>query len=255
VVDALTGQKSQYIGNGTISYSPDGLTMMITTPGGMQFANVEEKFVYDAAVDYFAVGAGEFYQHPALAWSHDSQYVLIAQPVNPDFPLNTSEPVVIWKIPVDGSPAIRLMELEGFFATFSFSPDLKKVAYWRTIKPQSNVRELHIVALDGSEHIVYDTADTLEFLGWSPFSQHFIYGVWSEKKAFIGDVCGDPTLLNFDGYPANVRWIDESRFLFERWSEDFDRMEVYLGDIFGGGTLKLNLEAGSWYNFRLIGLE
>jgi hypothetical protein len=252
MVDALTGEKSETIGNGSISYSPDGTVMMVTSPTSLQFANGGAKDLHDAGLEYFAVGAGEYYAHPALAWSADSQYVLIAQPVNHEFPLTQSEPVIIWQVPVDGSPATKLLEVEGFFPSFDFSPGLDKVAYWRSVQPQSNDRELHVAALDGSQHVVYDAANTLEFLGWSVNGQHFVYGSFANQQAFVGDACGQAVPLGAVGLPVNLRWIDAGRFLFERWSEDSSRLEVYLGAWFGESELKLNLKARDWYDYALI---
>ena len=103
------------------------------------------------------------------------------------------------------------------------------MAFWRSTEPQFNQRELHFLALDGSEHIVYDSGEQLEFYGWSPDGQHFSYGYWEGRQAFVGDLCGDPVPM--DVFPVNLRWIDASHNIFEHHDEGQGRLEVHLGDL------------------------
>ncbi len=251
VVDALTGMKGELFAageGGSVSYSPDGNSMVLATPESLRLMNVEAKDLHPAGVDFFAVGFGEFYAYPPMVWLHDSQSFLLAQPEEEGY--DQDLPVTVWQVPLDGSPAEKLLELTGFFQSFSFSPSEDKVAYWRTVAPGTNVRELHIAALDGSEHILYATEDTLEFLGWIPDFRRFVYGVYNEQRAYIGDVCGSAVPLQVEFYPVNFRMIDFSRFLFERPGSD--TFELYEGHPDGSTVLRLNIENFGGYDFVIL---
>jgi hypothetical protein len=251
VVDAISGAQGVLFPageGGNISYSPDGMTMMITTPQELQFMNVEAQDLHPGGMDFFAVGFGEYYAYPSLAWTSDSQAVLLAQPEVEGY--DQDLPVRIWRTPVDGSPATQLLEVAGFFPTFSFSPDLQEVAYWQNVPPNPNMRQLHIAALDGSENIIYKSGEVLDFVGWAPDSRHFVYGIWDQEKAFVGDLCGEPVPLDVDFYPVGIRWLDSSRFLFERPSEG--AFELYEGHPDGTSILRLNIENFGGYDVAVL---
>ena len=122
----------------------------------------------------------------------------------------------------------------------------------RVVTPNSNHRELHIATLDGSEHIIYETADLLNFLGWSP-DLSFIYSTgenpWEIKR---GEPCTDPVLVNAGFYPDTINWIHSTHFLFEKLLDK--NFELYLGSL---GThepliLLLNLEHFGDYDFIVL---
>ncbi len=254
VVDAVSGAQAAMLPlgqGGQVEYSPDGTTMTVATPESLKLMNIEGRDLHEAGFDFFAVGFGEYFAYPPMAWTMDSQALLVAQPLEEGYDQDT--PVTIWFVPVDGSPPTRLAEFSGFFPTFTFSPDRKLVAYWRAVGPQSNTRELHIAALDGSQHVVYDTADQLDILSWAPDSQTLVYtfGDWPGDVQ-LANICEDPNPVNLDFYPGNLNWIHSIRFLFERQDEGV--FELYLGmaDSTENPELLLNLEQIGGYDFAVL---
>jgi len=251
VVDALTGDQAVLLPEGEgglASYSPDGKTMMVKTPEMLKFMNLETQDVIPGGVDFFAVGFGEFYAYPAMARTPDSKAVLLAQPEAEGYDQNL--PVTIWQVPIDGSPANKVLDVTGFFPSFWFSPDLKNVAFWQAMAPRPNFRHLNIAELDGSQHIIYTSGELINFIGWSPDSRHFLYVLGNPEKAFVGDLCGESKPLSVDFYPDGIRWLDLFRFLFERPTED--GLELYEGHPDGTSILRLNIEKSGGYDAVIL---
>ncbi|MGW8227052.1 MAG: hypothetical protein ACWGOY_15025 [Anaerolineales bacterium] len=254
VVDAMTGDQAALLpegDGGLVSYSPGGATMMINTPETLKFMNLETQEVIPAGVDFFAVGFGEYYAYPAMAWTGDSQAVLLAQPEAEGY--DQDLPVTIWRVPVDGSSATKMLEVTGFFPSFWFSPELENVAYWQGMAPESNFRHLNFAALDGSQHIIYASGELINFIGWLPDFRHFLYVLGDPEKPFVGDLCGEPAPLDIDFYPDGVRVMDFSRFLFERPSEE--GLELYEGHLDGSSILRLNIENSGGYDAAILPQE
>jgi hypothetical protein len=225
-----------------------GAELPRTLLDGVWLMNVEVGDLHPLDVPYALIGFGEYYVAPGLAWETESGPILFAL-LDSDHDFFTADAgITIWRVPVDGSPAEPVLAVNGFFPSFDFSPGGDLVAYWRA-PDRSNHRELHIASVDGGEHIIYAEGDVLEFLGWSPDGRSFVYGHYAET-AFLGNVCSDPVQLAV--YPWSVRWLDGDTFVFEVGDEFGSRLEVYEGRADGTTTLRLNLEAGSWYGVELI---
>ena len=229
VVDADSGTQGVLFPlgeGGQVSVSPDGNSIALLTPESLRLMNIEAKNLFEAGIDFFAVGFGEYYAYPAMTWMLDSSAILVAQPVEDGY--NQGTPVTIWLIPLDGDPPTLINEFSGFFPTFGFSQDKSRIAYWRA-EPNSNHRELHIATLDGSEHIIYETADQLNFLGWSP-DHSFVYSVgenpWETK---VGEPCNDPVPLDVDFHINSLNWIHSIYFLFENRRDH--SIDLYLGKL------------------------
>ncbi len=260
LVDADSGAQEVLLPfgeGGQVAYSPDGATMTIVTPDRLRLMDLASRTLHEADFQYFAVGFGEYYAHPPLAWTQDSQTLLVAQPdaeaANQDWPFIDDVPVTIWSLQVDGSPATRKAEFTGFFPSFAFSPDGTKLAYWRAVAPQSNTRQLHLAALDGSQHVVYETDEVLEFLSWGPDSQTFVFTTGGPPgNARLANICVGPVQMGLDFYPANLTWLDPIRFLFER--REVGSFELYLGGVEDpeSPTLLLNLEQFGGFDFAVL---
>jgi hypothetical protein len=212
-VDADTGERRPFLPpgeGGMLSFSPDGEQVAIMTPEELDLLTLEGMQRKDTDVDYEAVGFGESYFYPPLAWTPDSDTLLLAQPVGDGTAQNGA--VAIYRIPAGGSPSEVLGGYGGFSASFHFSPDLEKVAYWQA-EPESNFRSLHTALVGGPEDIVYHVGELVEFAGWSPDSRHFVY--WDANgTARLGDLCGpDEELTEF---PARTTpfWLDADHFLY-----------------------------------------
>ncbi len=262
VVDALSGQQGELFSageGGSLSFSPDGRSAAITTPDSLRLMNVEENRPFAADFPYFAVGMGEFYAFPPMRWTHDSHGLLVAQPQSEEMMVQDA-PIKIWYVPVDGSPAVELVEVSGWFTSLQFSlgmsidfdPSTSWVGLWRGISVGSNERELLLYSLDGKHRLAYASGDLLDFLGWSPNGRHFAYVVGSGQESYVGDVCGGPRELGRGFYPGNLRWVDVLRMFYERWYEG-GRFELYRFD--GEATLVLNLEDSGGYDIGLLPAE
>jgi hypothetical protein len=250
--DAMTGAVAEKFPageGGAVSFSPDGTLMLIARLDGLRLMNIEAAELHPLGVPYAQIGFGEYYAAPALAWPADAQSILVALLDDDQDPYAAEAGISVWEAPVNGSPATRLLRLNGFFPSFVFSTHFDKIAFWSAGSEQPNFRELHIAALDGSEYIVYAAGPVVEFLGWSPFDTQFVYGYFETGEAFLGDLCGDPVPLG--RYPANLRWLDAGTFVFEVQDEAGGRLEVYEGRPDGAVELRLNLELGSWYEAEL----
>ena len=235
---------------GQVSISPDGTALALLTPDDLRLMKFEDNELHDSGIDFFAVGFGEFYAYPPMTWTLDSGAVLVAQPAQTGYDQDT--PVAIWQVPVTITTPALIAEFSGFFPTFSFSQDRSKIAYWRVEDPGSNQRELHIATLDGSENIVYETADLLDFLGWSP-DLSFVYSVgYSPWETKLGEPCSDPILLDVDFYFSNLAWIHSTHFLFENRQENI--FELYLGTLETPKSpiLLLNLENFTDYDYVVL---
>jgi hypothetical protein len=266
IVDADSGAQDVLLPlgeGGQVAYSPDGAVMTIATPERLQIMELESTARHDADIGYTAIGMGEYYAHPPQAWTQDSQALLVAQPdvdaANQDWPFIDDVPVAIWSVPVDGAPATRVSELAGFFPSFAFSPDRTRVAYWRAVAPQSNTRELHIAALDGSQQVIYDTGEVLEFLGWGPDSQAFVYVTGgageSPWNAQLAGICNDSVSLGLDFYPGNLTWLNPIRFLFEHRVDGVFELYLGLAEEPAQPQLLLNLEGVSGYDHAVLAEE
>ncbi len=248
---------------GQVAYSPDGVFMTIATPERLQIMALESGDRHEAEIGYAAIGMGEFYAHPPMAWTLDSQALLVAQPdpeaADREWPYLDSVPVTIWSLSADGTSATKVAELPGFFPSFDFSPDRTRVAFWRSVAPQSNTRQLHLAALDGSQQVTYDTGEVLEFLGWGPDSQAFVYvtqGAGAESwQAQVGGACVDPVPMGVEFYPGGLTWLNPIRFLFEHRQEGVFELYMGLAETPDMPQLLLNLEGVSGYSHAVLSAE
>ena len=252
VVDALTGEQGELFPageGGVISYSPDGTTMLITTPTVLRAMNIEAKDLHELDVPYFEVSFGENYAHSALVWTPDSQTLLMAEPLTVFDPADMDSPVVIWSVPINGSPSTKLGEFDGYFPSFTFSPDQMKIAYWRGVDPQSDIRELHLATLDGSENITYAMENRVEFEAWAPDSQSFLYAFTEnpDRHVMLGNLCQPAyPVITVSGFLRG--WLDADSFLYVRL--DNEPYELFLGTTNGALSYLIQLEG--WYGFAAI---
>jgi hypothetical protein len=100
---------------------------------------------------------------------------------------------------------------------------------------------------------VYDTADQLNFLGWAPDSQIFVYasGDWPGEVR-LANICEDPVPLSVDFYPGNLTWIHSIRFLFERLDEGVFQLYMGIAESPDAPELLLNLEKFGGYDFAVL---
>jgi hypothetical protein len=127
----------------------------------------------------------------------------------------------LWLIPVDGTPATLLGNIDAMAFAWpnnAFAPDLQHVIYVEQIEETNTYhRELHIANADATNDVIYDSDQSMEFTGWSPDSQHFIYAINRDAKKglYLGRINEQAVLLNPDPETiADIQWIDGSRFAY-----------------------------------------
>jgi hypothetical protein len=224
LVDADTLEKSTLFENGQggiFYYSPDGSQIALSNPESISLVNADgtnsrpDVLTYPSVITY-----SEYEYHPHPIWASDSASLRVAIP--PHDPLaDPLPPTGLWSIPVDSSPAELLGNVTamGFaWPNNAFAPDLQHVIYVSPIgEPSANQRELHTANADGTDDLVYDSGESLEFTGWSPDSQHFIYVVNHEpnKGTYLGGLGEEPLQLSSEPHAMrDFQWVDGTQFAY-----------------------------------------
>ena len=214
IVDADTGEQNVLLPigeGGYITYSPDGKIMIIADHSHVRMLRVDNLNEPQTIISYTSICGVPNCYIPQPVWSSDSSSFLLAIPsegMNPDDFLNGLEaPLTVWDISADGSSIKMLGEIVRVKRPIYFSPDLKRVAYYR----QESARNLHIANVNGSQDVAYDSS--VEFLGWSPDSQHFAYQAVQDMPFMNGDICGLTTQLTDVVGAQFLGWLDATRIL------------------------------------------
>lgn len=216
-MDADSGEQNVLLPvsqGGYITYSPDGKIMIIADHSHIRMLRVDNLNEPQTIISYTAIcGLPDCYI-PQPAWSPDSSSFLLALPsegMNPDDFLNgLEEPFTIWNISADGSKLKRLGEILRIAGSYSFSPDLKRVAYYGR-ENNEDVSDLHISNVDVSADVVYDSVQEQTFLGWAPDSQHFAYQAFQDMPFMYGDICEPATQLTDVVGAQFLGWLDATR--------------------------------------------
>ncbi|HKZ85810.1 MAG TPA: metallophosphoesterase family protein [Anaerolineae bacterium] len=250
LVDAATGEQSVLFPEGEgghITYSPDGKMMVIVDPSRVRRMNVDAPGDPQTVIRYSSLGfggvGGPFIPQPA--WTPDSSSFLLAlgsEGITPDeFMFVNQGPHTIWEVSGDGSTTRKLGEFSDTVGSFYFSPDLKRVAYYR----MDNTWDLHIANVDGSEDVLYDSLQEPEFHGWAPDSQHFAYSRLPGQFMY-GDICGAASPVTNVTDAQFLGWLDAPRFLF--WGDG----DLYLGTVGGKSTRLVKFAASEVYVYDYV---
>jgi hypothetical protein len=166
-------------------------------------------------------------------------------------------PTGLWSIPADGSPAVLLGNITamGFTGPVNaFAPDLQHVIFISPIgEPSANQRELHIANDDGTDDLVYDSGESLEFTGWSPDSQHFIYVVnrGPNQGTYLGGLGEEPMQLSSEPHAMrDIQWVDGTQFAYiikndSQWELRLSNLEgedLGLVDTLPNSTMKYDIQ-------------
>ena len=252
IVDADTLEQSVLFPSGQggyLTYSPNGKMMVVANEMQVRLLRVEDLSKPQTIATYLPIcGTDCFIPQPA--WSSDSAFFLLSLPseqMNPDDFINgVEQPFIIWEVSAETARMRRLGEFSvvpSVPGLFSFSPDLKRVAYTRG----GDTRSLHIADLDGSQDVSYTSA--AEFMGWAPDSLHFAFRSDS-GQLMDGDILGDAIPLTDAADAEFVGWLDATRFLINvgptgDWS-------LYLGTVRGESTRLVNFGASVLYDYVVI---
>ena len=220
--DTLTKSTLFDTGKGGIFfYSPDGDQIALSMPDSISQVNSDGSNLRGNVLTYPYVGThSEYLYTPHPIWASDSSSLRAAIP--PEETLaDPLPPTGLWLIPLDGSPAVLLSNVQAIpfaWPDNAFAPNLERVIYVTPLGDKTeNQRELRIANPDGSNDVAYDTGESLEFISWSPDSQHFIYQIngGTNEGVFLGGVNSQPDLVVFDpDVIQDIKWLGGNRLVF-----------------------------------------
>jgi hypothetical protein len=242
LVDADNGEITYLLlsgWGGQFTYSPDGRQIVISTPTKIFLAdadggNYREIFYYEPVITY-----SEYRYYAFPRWSPDGSFLRLALP--PADPLaRPAQPTSLWTIPTDGSAPTRdggVQAVAFFESPVEYSPSLARIAYLVEVgQPAENLRELHIATFDGQGDWVYSKAPAIQFLGWSPNSQRFVFTTDLDQQTWLGGIDAAGVTFGDDPYRvSNLSWVDAKRLLYVK--EQLGEYDFYLADLDGRATL------------------
>lgn len=198
---------------GSFLVSPDGLKVAIVQHERISLATIDGTPIRTDAITFpTIITYSEYLYHPLGQWLPDSSAVGFAIP-SAD-PLAADVRATVWRLPADGSPAINVTTIAGdFFFTQSkapaLSPDLAWIAFQRSTTAP-DIRSLILARADGgSETIV--AAGQPSWVGWSPDSNRFVYGLDDPMDMQISDLGASPLPL---ARGTQLRWANASSYVY-----------------------------------------
>ena len=206
---------------GLFYYSPDGSQITLSNPESISLVKADGSDPQPNVLTFpDVITYSEYEYHPHPIWASDSSSLRVAIP--PHDPLADPMPATrLWLIPVDGSPAVLLGNIQAMpfaWPDNAFSPNLERVIYAAHVgEPSDNQRELRIANPDGSNETIYASGESLIFTSWSPDSQHFIYEINSgaNEGVYVGGINDQPVLITPDPHSmSDIHWLDGTRFAY-----------------------------------------
>ncbi len=200
---------------GIFAYSPDGSQIALVTPTSISLINADGSNRRHNVLTFGSILTYSEYQYyPPPVWAMDSSFLRVAVPsVDPLAPGATT---AIWRLPLDGSPAVltaTLVTTPFFGNEVMFSPDLTKLIYFQDDPAVMNSRHMHVANVDGSGDVLYHTGE-IWLEGWAPDSARFVFALGDPLNLQLGQVGGGFIPLTDTPTAMNVAWIDNTRFLF-----------------------------------------
>ena len=155
----------------------------------------------------------------------------------------------LWRLDVESKEESRLTEAENRIASFSVSPNGRRVLYTardENRRNQSNLSEIHLLDLDSGEtRLLTDNRSPEGGLSWAPDGRRFAYtarsdGEWELllDKIWIMDVESDAKRIvssSFDGSIRGFVWTPDGRELLfgglQRTNTNLYRLDVESGEV------------------------
>jgi hypothetical protein len=224
IVDVDTLEKTTLFDKGEggiFYYSPDGSLIALSNPENISLVNADGSNLQPDVLTFpKIITYSEYEYHPHPIWASDSNSMRVTIP--PHDPLGDPPQLTgLWSIPVDGTPAVQLGSIDaiGFaWPNNAFAPDLEHIIYVKQVEEASTYhRELHYANFDSTNDEIYDNDQSMEFVGWSPDSLHFIYAINRDvrKGLYLGGIAEQPVLIYAEPDEVlDIQWIDGERFAY-----------------------------------------
>ena len=217
---------------GEFAFSPDGSWLLLVTPGSSRFDGTQSTQTSgrvdlvrpdgtgrQALITFPMINTASEYQfYPRPYWLPDGSgaRVLVPSPA----PWEPGAYATLWAIAVDPPTATELGRIPGnfLFQPDPWSPDFGRLAYVAQVgDPGSNVRELYLADGGGRDALLYDTGEPIEFAGWSPSGERFLYLKGLPGALYLGQIGRPPQqLLDAEARRSiiDLAWLDGDRFLY-----------------------------------------
>ncbi len=228
--------------------SPDGSQIAIIRADSISLMNSDGSNLRPNLVAYAPVMTySEYAYYAQPVWAPDSTALGVLIP-SAD-PLAAGTGGTVWRIPADGSAPAILGNVVGqtffpqVFGAPGMAPDLAHIAFLRegtTPGPQ----QLIIANADGSGEVIYETGPRVNWQGWGPDGQRFIYGYGDPSVLRTGALGAAPAPVGPGRLP---RWISDTEFLY--LSGSASSWTIMRGSVGGGAPTPLVSPAGSFINF------
>jgi len=234
-LNADTGELTEILepGQGGIFYfSPDGKQIALVTPKTISLINADGSNRRDSVLKFTPVNTySEFLYYPTPKWAPDSSLLNVAIPPKDALSI-PGQKTTLYEILTDGSQAKKIGTVTTApLLSPEFSADATHLIYVKVHGAAAdNQRELHIADPSGASDTVYRTAQ-LDFNGWAPDSQHFIFTEGSDTR--LGQIGVDSVRLLSDTHSATaVDWLKNGQI-------------VFLHKITNGWQIKLGVPGGT----------
>ena len=227
--------------------SPDGQLVVLVNTTGLSFFDVDSgrrQLEFPAAP---VVGDTGWFTNAGV-WTQDSSAFVINALVEPS---NTGpSDYELWRVPVDGSPAARLITFAAGTGSVVFAPDGSAGAFFGAASGTGPSMMWFIIPLPEDLGPVAVPRDTFDYahLTWSPGSSAYVLealsfdpqGVMHGRKNLFPlcpnavqaiEVCG--AAIDLGEQIEWLEWVDRSRFLYVTYQP----RRLYLGSLEGTATL------------------
>jgi hypothetical protein len=218
---------------GEFYYSPDGSQIALVTsgdymdlPGKISLVNADGSNRRDSLVTFPSVLTySEVPFYPPLAWSPDSDFVLVAIPS--EDPLTADATISLWRISANGTEAIELFTINTSFFLSGlpvFSPDLTQVAYLQQVgQPDEPWFYLHIVRLDDLEDMLYFEG-LVEDFSWILSTERLVF-VSGDATLIVGSLSEPPVPTDLP-WNHSLVWVDSQSYLLVELNTTNQEYEV-----------------------------
>jgi hypothetical protein len=203
---------------GELVFSSDGSLVAIKELDNLSLARGDGSQVQSQGVPFSAIGMGESWLYPQVLWEPGDTSLLIVTPAGSeaDWLKFDATPLMVFRLLVAEGKSQQLGTFEGSPFSVAISPNGQLLAYY-TAPPQSNNRTLHLSTIDASTSVAYTKRELLNFIGWMPDSQHFVYethGGENSLQNWLGDACGEARAFSSESIQS-LRWLDGEQFVYE----------------------------------------